>query len=218
MKENNTNNEHLDTDNLPESLRVNPFEVPKDYFTELEDQICSQIHLDTLEVNPHFGNSVPEGYFDSLEDQILGKVAEEKLREQIQETGFTVPQEYFHTLSAQILTAVHTDKPAIQKDKPVIQMNKGFAWTRYAAAASIALVLGLSAFWGLKSNTAASSTESVDLAEVSDQEIINYLASSSNPNDIIYFAKYADDLEISPSGIGTQVHEEEIEDYLKYML
>lgn len=55
------------------------FEVPKDYFQNMEDRIMDTIKLnDALQNMDETGFKAPEGYFDTLEDVVLTKVKDDK--------------------------------------------------------------------------------------------------------------------------------------------
>jgi hypothetical protein len=107
MKENNTYHEGMETNNLPDSLRVNPFVVPKNYFNGLNEAITSQIKLESSHKKDL---AVPLGYFEKLQENILIKIAEEKLRDQIQTDGFGHPDDYFSSLQNDILLKVSENK------------------------------------------------------------------------------------------------------------
>jgi len=51
----------------------NPFKVPDDYFSSLENKTW-----DALDKKPHFSTAIPSGYFDSLSDRVLEQVEKEK--------------------------------------------------------------------------------------------------------------------------------------------
>lgn len=56
----------------------NGFEVPKDYFETLEDQIITHVTLETTHSeNKNQGFKTPDHYFDTLEDNILGQLETE---------------------------------------------------------------------------------------------------------------------------------------------
>jgi hypothetical protein len=106
MKENNTYHEGMEANNLPDSLRVNPFDVPKDYFKDLNESLIAQVKLES---SPKEIRDVPVGYFEKLQQNILGKVAEEKLKDQIKTDGFSHPDDYFSSLQNNILLKVTED-------------------------------------------------------------------------------------------------------------
>lgn len=106
MKENNTYHEGMEANNLPDSLRVNPFDVPKDYFKDLTKSLISQVKLES---SPKENPDVPAGYFEKLQQNILSKVSEEKLKDQIKTDGFSHPDDYFYSLQHNILLKVSED-------------------------------------------------------------------------------------------------------------
>ncbi|WP_257670546.1 hypothetical protein [Parapedobacter tibetensis] len=84
---------HLDeSGRLPDALQMNPYTVPADYFEDL--------HVCILQRCRHIEDSqasfmVPSGYFDELRDNITTKIAEQRLKEIVDEPGFSVPEGYF---------------------------------------------------------------------------------------------------------------------------
>ncbi|MCX7549087.1 hypothetical protein OS188_14110 [Xanthomarina sp. F1114] len=56
------------------NIKQSGFKTPEDYFSNLEDNIMSQIHLDKKIDKTVF--KTPESYFDSLEDRILNKISD----------------------------------------------------------------------------------------------------------------------------------------------
>lgn len=106
MKENNTYHEGMEANNLPDSLRVNPFVVPEDYFKDLNESIITQVRFNS---SPKKNLDIPLGYFEKLQQNILSKVAEEKLKDQIKTDGFSHPDDYFSSLRNDILLKVAED-------------------------------------------------------------------------------------------------------------
>ncbi|WP_159637441.1 hypothetical protein [Sphingobacterium composti Ten et al. 2007 non Yoo et al. 2007] len=112
MKEINTYNEELGGKNLPDSLRVNPFFTPQDFFEEQENVILNQIRLYSAVGNhnedslPNATSAVPDGYFDTLENSIFAKIAEHSLKDKVAQDGFSVPEQYFYNLNQNIESAV----------------------------------------------------------------------------------------------------------------
>ncbi|MDM1294729.1 hypothetical protein HX021_10565 [Sphingobacterium sp. N143] len=108
MKENGTYHDGLESNNLPESLRENPFGMPKNYFSDLESKIIMQVNLIECKEKPHF--EVPDGYFDSLPDFIIGRIAENSLRTQIATDGFDAPEDYSTRLTESIFNRISEQK------------------------------------------------------------------------------------------------------------
>ncbi len=107
MKENNTYHENTGSNNLPNSLRVNPFIVPDNYFNELPSRILFQVKLEEIKGKDTAGFSTPEGYFDTLESQLISNIKIDGLREG---EGFQVPQGYFDKLDDQVMAQVKIDQ------------------------------------------------------------------------------------------------------------
>ena len=224
---------HVDASGtLPEMLRANPYTVPNGYFENL--------HFQTIQKCLNTGNTpsplgVPDGYFEQLSDSITAKIAEQtlkaavnepgfivpdgyfsaseqrlmaifKINERVADTGFIVPEHYFDTLPDRIRHQSH------QTATPVHKLSRS-KWVAYAAAASIALVLGLAGMFRIANNTPETKSP---LASVSDEQIVDYLELYGPPNDMIYSSDQFDDFD--EQGIGEGISEEDIEAYLNHTL
>ena len=64
------------TKNKLHNIKNSGFNTPKDYFSNLEDNIMSQVHLDEKLDKTVF--KAPENYFESLEDRILNKISDNR--------------------------------------------------------------------------------------------------------------------------------------------
>jgi hypothetical protein len=130
--------------------KVNVFQVPPDYFTDLDKKIFTSVFLNQAEKTK--SQRVPEGYFDALSDRILSKIKKESpetAMEEIrqlspalhylkEENVFTVPENYFDNLSNRILHNIH------HRNAKVVSINHVQKWWKYAAAAVIAGVVAIS--------------------------------------------------------------------------
>src|SRR5690606_41944146 len=91
-------------------------------------------------------------------------------------------------------------------------------WIRYAAAACVGAVLGTASY-----NAVLNQEEHIELnieahlASIPEQDIIHDLASSRDSDDILYITEYLYQPEES-EGVGSHIKEDDIEDYLNYML
>lgn len=113
MKENNTYHEGMEGANLPESLRVNPFSVPTDYFETLTSTITAQIGLEG-KVPPEAQTfSVPDAYFGQLTERITAQVAFAKPDEEAQ--SWSTPEGYFETLQDTIQSRIKVETIAQQE-------------------------------------------------------------------------------------------------------
>jgi len=106
MKENNTYYENLGGNQLPNSLRVNPFIVPENYFEKLTERSLFFAKLDQISDTGKVGLSTPNGFFEQQESQLLGQIKIDQYRDA---ENFSVPEHYFDQLSEQILGQVHID-------------------------------------------------------------------------------------------------------------
>lgn len=106
MKENNTYYENLGDNQLPNSLRVNPFIVPENYFEKLAERSLFFAKLDQISDTGKIGLSTPKGFFEQQESQLLGQIKIEQFKDA--ET-FSVPDQYFDQMSDQILAQVKID-------------------------------------------------------------------------------------------------------------
>ena len=176
-------------------LLGNPFSVPEGYFAELEAKTLFYSRFSSQE---NVGMSVPAGYFEQLEGNILNRISEEKLRQSVKSDGFTVPPAYFETLHTQILTGIKPQKPK----ETIIRKLIGSAGMKYAAAAC---VLFASVFM-IKDSLLQNSNP---LADIPEQELIQYLQLYGSTQDAVMFREHAStdrnladlDSEISSSDI-----------------
>ncbi len=106
MKENNTYYENLGGNQLPNSLRVNPFIVPENYFEKLAERSLFFAKLDQISDTGKIGLSTPKGFFEEQESQLLGQI---KIDQYQSVDSFTVPEQYFDQMSDQILAQVQID-------------------------------------------------------------------------------------------------------------
>jgi len=106
MKENNTYYENLGDNKLPNSLRVNPFIVPENYFEKLAERSLFFAKLDQISDTGKIGLSIAKGFFEQQESQLLGQI---KIEQYKNAENFKVPDQYFDQLSNQILAQVHID-------------------------------------------------------------------------------------------------------------
>nr|WP_321245817.1 hypothetical protein [uncultured Psychroserpens sp.] len=59
-----------------DTINTSGFKVPKDYFSQVEEQILSEVHLkNKVDVS---GFDVPDSYFETLEDKIVKQLKNEQ--------------------------------------------------------------------------------------------------------------------------------------------
>jgi hypothetical protein len=198
---------------LTPSIPEGSFTVPNQYFETLQDRISSRIAEEKLreEVNTD-GFQVATGYMDELTQSIMANISLEQMTGGVTKDGFAVPADYFDKLSIDLKRAIAPE----EKTTPVRRLNNS-NWVRYVAAACIVAVLGIGTFFGLRQPTDSTMASEATLSNISDDEIMNYLAATSNGDDMVYFTKYIyqpDDAE----GVGKQIDKEDLEEYLNYTL
>ena len=178
------------------------FTVPDNYFVDFSKTITAGISINNIALPAHTVNAmeVPAGYFEHLAGNILSKIKEEQFISATDElrqfspalfaTGndnvFKVPNRYFADLPEIIMSQV-------QRPAKVFAMKPRSAIARYAVAAVITGIMGLSLFsiFDNKSidNEAVSNTAVITAANsiilnnsfdkvletVSEDEIVGYL-------------------------------------------
>lgn len=132
-------------------------------------------HIHSEEEN---GFLVPGGYFGQARSRLL---------HQVSNGGFKTPDGYFEASRERLLKTTAAER----KPARVIVLHR--AW--YAAAASVLLVSA--ALWFLKPDKAP------DMAQVSNDEIVNYVLATGTLNDIPLSELY------TGNEPGTVTHEDE---------
>ena len=212
----------------------NIYSVPLQYFEELSGSIFAQTKNEfftntSLETNSistlvaGIGNkniySVPQEYFNELSTNIIAQTKNSLLNEVAEETMevshlvagignknvYTVPQGYFNGLAEQVKSQLFT--PA-----KVVSMKNRFTAFRYAAAAVVTGVIGLSAFFLVNKyndkNISSAQTAAViaeakqiiktnsfdkELSAVSDAAIVSFLESKGQNVEASLVASLTDD-------------------------
>lgn len=224
--------------------------VPTDYFASLNEQILAQAVVDT-QAKQEDGFEAPSDYFTDLSSRIQASVFQDSLKDEVKSPGFNVPDQYFAKANASIMAAIRQEDSAEQQaEETPVRRIKTRSWIGYAAAACVAVVLSVGGYLSMNNNEpeamvqnqqvamTAPALSSMDapksssqplamlaseqhLADIPEEEIINYLASSNCSDDMVFFAEYMyqdHDHEHDAQGVCIHVHEEDIKDYLNYML
>ena len=188
--------------------------VPEGYFAGLADTILNRIKSGEKELGEQsqvFSSkenvyTVPEGYFETLAESISAKIPvyESTLLAGVKSINvYTVPTGYFDSLTDGIVEK-------LPKAAPVIQMRKTFSVFRYAVAAVLTGLIGLSiiSIWnkdeqangtGPSVVTAQAdkiiSTGNFDqvLSTITDDDIVHYLEISGEDVDAALVASMTDD-------------------------
>jgi hypothetical protein len=229
--------------------------VPENYFDSLANNIMARIKNESFvgvaqetkeisELIAGIGNknifSVDNGYFDQLADNIQIKLKPEPVSEAARETAalsktvaeighenvFTVPQNYFESLAEQVNLKII--KPA-----KLVNINSHFTVFRYAAAAVVTGIMGLSLFMMLNKknievNTSTQTaavmfdakqiikTNSFDkeFADIPDAAIVEFLESKGQDVEAALVASLEDDKNL-PDADDYLIDENTLDDVLK---
>lgn len=188
---------------------VPAMDVPAGYFDSLAGNIMNRIKAETaIDQDPVFMPelkkinvfTVPQGYFDTMATETLSRidtVNTEFLADVKNKPVFEVPQGYFEQLTGSILQKVKAE----QKPAKVISMGNRPSVFRYAAAAMITGILGLTLFNTIfkpsRENISGVETAAVisegkkiaadgsfdkEFESITDEDIVNYL--SDNGHDV----------------------------------
>ena len=213
--------------------KKNVFSVPEGYFDMLTISILKNINTEA-QIETF---TVPEGYFENLSTNILNKIKSlnespaQELRAlspmlySIQnENVFEVPAGYFRNLENDIL-----DKIITRPQTKVVELKKRDSIWRYAAAAVVTGVIGLSSLMMfnksqqsvIRQENDASVSSSIkttqqfknEIATLSDDEIIKYLETTGTDVDNETLATSVDENEL-PATKDYLLDENTLETYL----
>ncbi|HLT42581.1 MAG TPA: hypothetical protein VKZ95_07735 [Sphingobacteriaceae bacterium] len=208
---------------LKETLKGNPFLVPKDYFSTLRDETILKKNISTLGETSFI---VPQDYQKNLTQDILSKISEEKIKEFLPASESALPPAYFNDLQKRILSktvGASEDDVVVDKgtkeiaeqetNKPVRRLGIP-RWASYAAAASIAVLISLFVILdGDKLTTGQNINPSAHISSVPTDEIISYLSYYSEAGDLLYLSDQFDDLSVD---LTEDFSSQDIEAYLEY--
>lgn len=193
--------------------------VPDGYFDGLSDRILEKVTAAELPVmSKEDGFTVPEGYMEQSEDAIMAHIAVQELKETVSTDGFEVPQGYFESLNARILDRIQEPQVIQMPNRqPARSTNpfKKYAWFSAATAACVAAIIAVGNYNSDDRNLVTATTTSLE--EIPDDEIIRYLSNYSDASDLAEFAEYIYEPKDS-KGIGSEIADEELENYLNYAL
>lgn len=156
------------------SLKKIVFQVPTDYFDQLEGSIMDRINAEEGELAnvEHLKKNifeVPHDYFNQLEGRIKEGISTEAgeltSNEHLKTPVFEVPKDYFNTLEAKITEKL--EEKEATKVIPLHQRN----WFRFAVAAVI--IVGI--FLGTQDTSPG-----IETSELSSELMIDYLSEESD--------------------------------------
>lgn len=185
--------------------KVNVFTVPEGYFDSLTTNIL--LNINNLEKKDL---AVPEGYFESLPGLILDRIRREEESSVLagisRNNVFSVPDGYFDQLPDQVVSQ-------LPRQAKVVGFNRTSSFFRYALAACLTGILGLSLFSVLNNaNDPIETSSPVVVAEaskilqenafdqvmnsVTDEEITQYLQSNGQDVNTALMASLSDETEL----------------------
>jgi len=193
---------------LAAMAKNDPFTVPDNYFSGLQEQIKSRCLIEDVRFNNEDEFTVPAGYFESLPSQIEGRISEVNLRGLVPADGFSVPSDYFGSLEQRILA-----KTAVTNgSEEIIVRPLRSSWLRYAAAACITLAVGSALILNNRNNSFET-----QLGNLPDQEIVNYLEMHADMGDTpVIMESLSQNLNLT--SIGNEISDAELEQYINTTL
>lgn len=219
--------------------KMQVYSVPVGYFERFNEELGVLLQPDFSNIlsTPRATMTVPDGFFDGFAGSVLQKIkmadtsTEEikQLSPALSATGndnvFTVPHSFFNNFSDQVLSQV-------QRPAKIVSMKSRSVFARYAAAAVITGILGLTTFSLLDNKSDAEpisitalamadankiiQTNSFDrvLETVSDEEIVGFLQSSGQDVKAALVASSTDSKEL-PAAEDYILNENTLDNYLK---
>ncbi|WEK36420.1 MAG: hypothetical protein P0Y53_02815 [Candidatus Pseudobacter hemicellulosilyticus] len=183
-----------------------PLSLPEDYFSGLTEQAMAGVQaLDVvqsaLEQEPVTEDTLPP---------LLAGLHTRPL--------YTVPTGYFEAFPERMLQQLRTAGPQSTPAR-VVSMGGVRKWMRYAAAAVVVGILGLSAWWFLRPADApapGNTAMAAAVEKVSDDELLQYLDGESN-SALLSYENGAGSDEISSTDMQdllADVSDEELQQYL----
>ena len=195
---------------LPQNILLNISEN----ITGTSDSVMADDDMPSIlaDLPKAFPMTAPSGYFDQLPAQLLQKIHASEAREELaalsplladmpKNMPLSVPEGYFAQLSTGVMTAIAASatKPAtvtseqlsIPAQTPVIRKMNTRRYIKWAVAASLIALVSVSTLLFVRENNHSANTLDNALANVSDQEIIEYLQAHTDAFDKEELATYA---------------------------
>ncbi len=200
------------------------YQVPENYFENLADSIrvkISEINLKESVVQSGF--AVPADYFATLENRITVQGSEEFLKSKVTTDGYSTPADYFQSLAGKITSK--TSANGEDEGVKTIAINRERSWYSYISAAAVLFLIGFGSYFALKQTPSSdatpnlqTSTSKINVKDVSDEEILEYLAQVSEGEELIHLTKFVEQEKTNQGPIDNSIDDEDIKEYLNYML
>jgi hypothetical protein len=197
-----------------------PYKIPSEYFETLASVIMARIAAGGTEENSvlsvagkQMPQEVPVGYFNNLSNDILSKIKmqnKQSVDDELNELSpllagiskhnlYEVPAGYFESFKVQPYKSV--------SDSKVVSMFSRKIFIQYAAAAVVFVLIAFGINFFSNQNNITNDTTIVpksltddqfnnELAQISDDEIINYLYETADSKDAITIATLIDKSEL----------------------
>lgn len=204
---------------LKDKIPTLDYEVSDGYFDGLTQSIQAKLVEQKLKESvSETGFDIPSDYFTDQKNALIAKISEGSLKSKVAEDGFIVPTHYFENLANSIQSAVLAPEQTI-----IVPIAKKSNWFSYAAAAAVVFIIGIGSYFALQQQTEPTSFADVrsvkdNLRAVSDDEIVDYLAQISEGDELIHLTKMVEEETSTKDQIDKNLDEEEIKEYLNYML
>ena len=176
--------------------KKNIFSVPENYFEKLPLEIIQKLETENPLVKEVFSKNIyqlPEGYFENLSEAINKRLQPDEifLSEKIKTPVFTAPEGYFDKLPSLIQEKTTGKKKQIFLPEWNLQPA-----LRYAAVASVLLIIALSGWWLFQNreyNSPGVAYENVNkpadinvlMAQLNNDDIRDYLAHHEHEDILI---------------------------------
>lgn len=178
-----------------------PYRIPIGYFDSLAANIlehCSTFKIVVKTVDPY---EVPKDYFNNLTEKILLHVKDSNVKIQRNEIIWelsevapllsSIEKQNVYTIPENYFTKISPDERIFAQEKESVSVislgSKMRSWITYAAAASILVFFSSISYLFINHHMKfvdKSPTIEQRLADLNDDEIINYLKYDSQPDDI----------------------------------
>lgn len=162
--------------------RKSSFNVPKDYFASLANTLEYKYELSVFpqlsSTKKPILKSLPENYFENLEKKVVDKLELESelkafsvLSSIPKKNGFKVAPAYFESKTEEVKEKIHTEK---SQGGVVRQLFATLLKPQMAIAASLVLIVGISAVWYFnKKDSTVLNGDCLTLACLEKNEILN---------------------------------------------
>ena len=198
--------EHAPT--LAAMEKTNPFSIPDGYFEEMQQQLHSRIRIRQFDDNENVFK-IPDDYFETLEEKLIAISKLEGVKGKSLTEILRGPQGYFDTLEQRIKAKLEAEELNAAPTK-IKRLYSN--WITYAAAACITAIISLGIYYNTQNNNIEA-----QMAKLPADEIVDYLQLYTDAGDApMIINSIGADVDISE--IGSEVSEQEIEQYLELNL